>query len=92
MKEKRELSKKVVQLNSTLESSKNSSVLLKEDQAYNAATAVITAKREERKHFSTVVKTHKDSGRNTSMRQLLYLRFFSFVCSFLMIPSSSISI
>ena len=35
LREKRELSKKVVQLHSTLESSKNSIELLKEDQVYN---------------------------------------------------------
>ena len=50
MKEKRELKKNVVQLNSTLKSSKHSIALLKEDQAYTVATAVIAAKRGERKH------------------------------------------
>jgi len=63
LKDKRDLKKQVVHINAIIESNITDIMLLQDKQAYNVTTAIATAKREERQHFASVVKTQKDKGR-----------------------------
>ena len=81
LKEKRKITKNAICLHSRLDTINMSLELLRSEHSYQLNMAVNQAKREERYHFATVVRTKKDES-SKMMEEGRKVQAFSMVCIF----------
>lgn len=81
LKEKRKITKNSICLHSRLDTINMSLELLRSEHSYQLNMAVNQAKREERYHFATVIRTKKDES-SKMMEEGRKVQAFSMVCMF----------